>query len=232
MWEKEIIKIVNDKLSSTTFINQKVKDMYEFLFLNKKKDFDFFYFLIFSFKDSNENKGIMDLFLDIVKDSFYIEIDNYYILFYKEKLEIEIDRLLLSLSEDFSVNIRLFLSGKISFEKPDNFVEVFKAYKKVLDKDNYYYCSNKDLIMELYNKNKKILLKLKPIIINTILADHQLENLVYSFVSNDLNITKTAKDIYMHRNTINNKLDLIQKETQLNIRHFHDAMALLLLLSL
>ena len=86
--------------------------------------------------------------------------------------------------------------------------------------------------MELYNQDKALLKQIKPIIISKILTDHQLETLVYSFVKNDLNITKTAKDMYMHRNTINNKLDLIQRETQLNIRHFNDAMALLLLLSL
>lgn len=232
MWEKETIKLVNDKLSSTIFINQKSKDMYEFLFLGEKKNYDNFFFLIFSFKNSNESQEIMNFFLEIIAGSFYIEIENYYILFYNKNLDLEIDKLILTLSEDFSVAISLFASGKVSFANPNNFHEIFKVYKKYLDKDNFYYCSNRDLIMELYNKDKNILLKLKPIIISKILSDHQLVNLVYSFVNNDLNITKTAKDIYMHRNTINNKLDLIEKETKLNIRHFHDAMALLLLLSL
>lgn len=232
MWEKKIVNVVKEKIASPTYINKLAKDMYEFLFLEEKKEFENFYFLILSIKNSNEKQVIMDFFLDIISGSFYIEIENYFVLFYNLKLDIEIDKLILSLSEDFSVNIRLFSSGKVSFENPNNFYEIYQIYKKYLDKDNLYYCSNKELIMELYNKDNDSLLRIKPIIISKVLADHQLENLVYAFVNNNLNITKTAKDIYMHRNTINNKLDLIYKETKLNIRHFHDAMALLLLLSL
>ncbi|MDD2681324.1 MAG: helix-turn-helix domain-containing protein [Bacilli bacterium] len=232
MWEKEIINNIKAKISSKTFISQVTKEMYEFLFFGKEKEFDNFYFFIFSFKNKREAQDILSFFLDFIKDSFYIEVENYYVLFYNIKIDIEIDKLILSLSEDFSINIRVFSSGNVSFKNRRNFFQIFKVYIQYLDKENIYYCSNKELIMELYNQDKALLKQIKPIIISKILTDHQLETLVYSFVKNDLNITKTAKDMYMHRNTINNKLDLIQRETQLNIRHFNDAMALLLLLSL
>jgi len=43
---------------------------------------------------------------------------------------------------------------------------------------------------------------------------------------NNLNVTKTASEVYMHRNTINNKLDYIKKETGMNIQEFKDAVSM------
>ena len=40
---------------------------------------------------------------------------------------------------------------------------------------------------------------------------------------NDLNISTTAKNTYMHRNTVNYKLEQIKDETGLDIRRFKDA---------
>lgn len=232
MWNKEIIKTVEEKLSAKIVLNESTKQMYEFLFLNKEKNFEDFYFLILPYTNKSSYKDIINFLLEIIDGSFYIEVENNFILFYKGNLDIELNQLILSLSEDFSVSIRIFSSGKVSFHDNFGFIGIYQAYKLYLNKSNNYYCSNKDLIMELYNKDKQMLSKLKPVILNKVLVDHQLENLVYAFVKNNLNITKTAKDTYMHRNTINNKLDLITKETGLNIRQFYDAMALLLLLSL
>ena len=41
-----------------------------------------------------------------------------------------------------------------------------------------------------------------------------------------LNVSKTASFVYMHRNSINNKLDLIEKETGLNIQLFNEAVTM------
>ena len=47
---------------------------------------------------------------------------------------------------------------------------------------------------------------------------------------NDLNVCKTANYVYMHRNTINNKLITIKEETGLDIQKFQDAVMLYVLL--
>lgn len=43
------------------------------------------------------------------------------------------------------------------------------------------------------------------------------------FLANNLNISETARKLYLHRNTLINKLDKIEKETGLNLRNFEDA---------
>lgn len=43
---------------------------------------------------------------------------------------------------------------------------------------------------------------------------------------NDLNVSKTASAVYMHRNTVINKLDVIKKTSGLDIQRFYDAIAM------
>ncbi|MCF0146280.1 MAG: helix-turn-helix domain-containing protein [Eubacterium sp.] len=47
---------------------------------------------------------------------------------------------------------------------------------------------------------------------------------VNCFLDNNLNIAETARQLYVHRNTLLYRIDQIQRETGLDIRQFHDAM--------
>ena len=46
---------------------------------------------------------------------------------------------------------------------------------------------------------------------------------VNAFFDNDLNLTATARQLYIHRNTLNYRLDKIKKELGLDLRNFRDA---------
>ena len=43
------------------------------------------------------------------------------------------------------------------------------------------------------------------------------------FFRNDLNITAASKELFIHRNTLNYRLDKIKRETGLDLRTFQDA---------
>jgi len=47
---------------------------------------------------------------------------------------------------------------------------------------------------------------------------------VNAFFENDLNISETARKMYLHRNTLGYRLDKIQKNTGLDVRRFDDAL--------
>ena len=47
---------------------------------------------------------------------------------------------------------------------------------------------------------------------------------VYSFFDNNLNISETARQLYIHRNTLVYRLEKIQKKTGLDVRVFDDAL--------
>ena len=56
-----------------------------------------------------------------------------------------------------------------------------------------------------------------------ILSDEDMMSTAEEFLSNSLNISETARVLYMHRNTLMYRLDKIERSMGLNIRKFADA---------
>lgn len=58
---------------------------------------------------------------------------------------------------------------------------------------------------------------------NSVFNDEEMINTAEEFLENSLNVSETARNLFMHRNTLIYRLDKIEKETGLNIRNFSDA---------
>ena len=76
------------------------------------------------------------------------------------------------------------------------------------------------------------MVNLKRCILKDILNDSQLEKIIYAFFDSNLNASKTSQLVYMHRNTINNKLDYIKKETSIDLTTFIGSMAMYILMKI
>ncbi|MFA6860413.1 MAG: helix-turn-helix domain-containing protein [Clostridia bacterium] len=68
--------------------------------------------------------------------------------------------------------------------------------------------------------------------IKTVLSDEELLQMAEHFFKNNLNISKSSKTGFMHRNTLIYRLDKIQSLTGLNLRNLEDAVIFLNLLSI
>ncbi len=83
---------------------------------------------------------------------------------------------------------------------PENLINCFsemnyESYKKVIDHAN----------------------------IQMILNDEELMNTIYAFFENSLNTSVTSSKTFMHRNTLNYRLDKVKKLTGLNLKLFEHA---------
>ena len=56
-----------------------------------------------------------------------------------------------------------------------------------------------------------------------IFDDKEMVDTAEEFLENSLNVSETARKRYLHRNTLNYRLDKIEKSTGLNIRKISDA---------
>ncbi|MDO4260841.1 MAG: helix-turn-helix domain-containing protein [Eubacteriales bacterium] len=54
--------------------------------------------------------------------------------------------------------------------------------------------------------------------------DEEILTTVYQFMENDLNLSETSRQLYVHRNTLVYRLEKLQKTIGLDIRQFEDAM--------
>lgn len=53
--------------------------------------------------------------------------------------------------------------------------------------------------------------------------DDTLCETINIFLKNNLNVLQTARQMFVHRNTLNYRLSMIQKQTGINVRTFHGA---------
>lgn len=130
--------------------------------------------------------------------------------------------------DDSGINICVYKSNKLSTY--NDYEIVNNIFNKYNTKINEAFITNRMLIEEMFNNNLDDLETFKPIILNRIEHDNKLYEIVNGMFINNLNVCKTANYVYMHRNTINNKLNVIKEETGLDIQNFQDAVMLYVLI--
>lgn len=199
------------------------KLFYDYLIYQKHK-LNNFNFCILKSSDLPTVKKFIN---DVIGEVILLEYDNYLILLYQNELDIPPLTLKGILNEDYYIDVEVFEGFKI--ESCSSLLLVFSYYRYYLSSLNK---SNlRDLIFALSSKNTKDLRELKPIVMKKLNNDSQIEKLINGMFDNNLNVSKTSQEVYMHRNTINNKLNLIKEETSLDVQNFKDAMAMYLLLN-
>lgn len=108
-----------------------------------------------------------------------------------------------------------------SFKSAQSYIEIGKRYnlqnriynnESLLFEKTIYNVSF-DVKEEIYNKFNDKLSKL----------DNEMINTVEEFLNDGLNISETAKKLYIHRNTLIYRLDKILKDTGYDIRDFRQA---------
>ncbi len=74
------------------------------------------------------------------------------------------------------------------------------------------------------NKIQEFLTMLLDSAYDEILKDEEIMSTAEAFLNNDLNVSETARALYLHRNTLIYRIDKIKKLTGMDIRKFNDAL--------
>ena len=196
-------------------------------YLNKKKEFEFYVLNIN--KTNNDYQEIIDVFLEGIINAYIYENNNYTIVV-SNVMNPDVNQLVNAIIEDFGYKLKVFKSNKILTEHIDDFKTLKKLYFKYQEYINDNFVNIQKLVQTILEKDSNDLTYIRPIILRKINSDPKLYEIVNGMFVNDLNVCKTANYVYMHRNTINNKLITIKEETGLDIQKFQDAVILYVLL--
>ncbi len=140
------------------------------------------------------------------------------------------DRLLLKSLFDFELKEDVFIFNELSKSECQliendfgiTMTVVFDGVDFVLDKiktipKGYY--SYPDFLLDLYNSGY----------VHEVQLDQELELTANTFLKYDKSINKTSEVLYLHRNTLNYRLDRIKKITGLDLKSFKGAFVFYLL---
>ena len=194
----------------------------EYLF--KKKHFEF-YILNIS-KNNPSYNDIITVFRDSLATSFLMDSNEEYTIILSTIVNNDINQIVNAIVLDFGIKLKVFKSNFIEV-KNFNYLDTLKyLYFKNYKYFNQSFVTVKDLALTILDKNHKDMKILKPILLNTVLNDNKMYEIVNGMFINNLNACKTADYVYMHRNTVNNKINLLKEETGLDIKSFKDAVIL------
>ena len=143
-----------------------------------------------------------------------IEKDNCCIIKYNYDNQRDIYDLLISFSNENIVNMTCYIS---SLQESNNENEIVIGMKLLEKLPAGIYNLKEGLLNAKNVDNPKFIL-------DTILFSTGIdEDFIKQFVFNDLNISKASKSMYIHRNTLNYKLDKLLELSTFDLRCFLDS---------
>lgn len=169
-----------------------------------------------------ENKEkVSDFFTDLFSISYIYEVNNTFVYKLVSDENYMLEDIFDSLLVDFGFNISIFETNYVQKES-----DVYQLLDIYIRFNKRSYANISSLVMDLMKEDQKALFTIRNIVMYQIDKDSDLKNIILAMYKNDLNVSKTASSVYMHRNTVINKLDLIKKTSGMDVQKFYDAIAL------
>ena len=154
---------------------------------------------------------------EVTKDVLVIEDTEYY-----SEDPINYDDLFELMSNDFDGAITMYIEPYSKSEFP--FFEEMKTLIKLVPSRQYYF---EDIIPYTVLNRHPLQNKIKQYISDSVKIE--VIETVISFIVNNMNSSQSAKKLYMHRNTLNYRIDNFIEKTHINVREFKGANAIYML---
>ncbi|MFA6842948.1 MAG: helix-turn-helix domain-containing protein [Bacilli bacterium] len=181
-------------------------------------------FIIVDCKKNINIDNIYTFFSDLLETD-YEEKGQSRIYYVNPEKKYNLENIMDTVNLDFNANVSVFESNVIYNDNDMNtLISLYHKYHQLS------YSNISLLTLEIIRIGFEDINVIKPIILHCINKDTQLESVVLGMFDNNLNVSKTAHTVFMHRNTVINKLNYIKKETGLDLQNFTDAVVMFALI--
>lgn len=194
----------------------------EFLFNNKPTPFVKKTKLIVYKAKETDNDIINNIIKDVYSDVVTIKLNESVLVFIGGKYDINIHDLFVTISDDFGYEIYvhdgIYINSNLTNRDIIEYVNIYDKAKHIM---------YMDIAEVALNVKEEDYFKFLDIISRSnftyIYKDVITIDIIEALLKNNLNVLQTSKLLYLHRNSILNKIDIIYKETGLNIQKFTNA---------
>ncbi|MCR5705316.1 MAG: helix-turn-helix domain-containing protein [Acholeplasmatales bacterium] len=175
-------------------------------------------YILIKAKSNILSPELNDFFIGLLGNNIKIEDNNGLLTIYHSYENTDdIYDTLAGLTQEYDQNVYAYISRKDFNE--DNYNIISNYFIETDLKTNLY--KEHELLMELVLEGKRE--GLDHIALGSFYQTPSMIETLKAFLENDMNTSKTANAIYMHRNTLINKLDRFVSQTGYDIKKFSDA---------
>ncbi len=216
-------------------LDKSIQTIYDYIYENAKYPFKTKKVQVFIYQSNSEDANMIDELLEsMLKGYKAINIYDYKLCFYEENVSEKLKEIMNSLSFDLGYVIKIHelfgINDKIEGSLLMRYIAIFNENKTLKSKDYSHFT---DMIMEVTTLEQLKLLKtIKTTLFDEYFNNQAIRDMILVMINNDLNVSSSAKLLYMNRNSLINKLDSFYKETGLNLQRFTHACAIYFLMQI
>ena len=153
-------------------------------------------------------KGLIGNYIDPIFNNQVLTV------FFDIECDVNFEEIIQNLNEDFYVPSVLFESSELYVDK-NEYLSFIYENKKILLEANRLYILESDLVKQKIQSD--VLCKN---ILKNFYEDFEMRKIVKTYLEYDMNSSKAADELYMHRNTLMYKIDSFIKTTGYDIKKF------------
>ena len=183
--------------------------MYKYLIIECKKH------------EQQDDSMIISLFSEFVDFTHVKTTDHQIILYYEQNIDISFKDVILNVMSDTLTDLRLYASYHYATEfERDQQLEFVRKQLKDIQFAQYFYLDDKVLLKHNLNHLTE---ELKKHILRKFTYDQMMLGSIKVYLESNQNSSLAAKNLYIHRNTLIQRLDKFKEVTGFDVRDFNDA---------
>lgn len=192
--------------------------MYKFIVIESKLNIDQYESMLLS---------LFSEFIDIDKVDKY---DHQLIIYFNHDLEHSLKDVIINLSQDTLVDFRLYESHRyILKEDLERSLDFIKNKLKTISFNLYTYLDDHIIMLHFIDHLDK---SFKAFVFGKFMYDQIMLETIKTFLEHNQNVGLAAKALYVHRNTLTQRLDKFYQTTGFDVRKFMDGLIVYHLLRL
>ncbi|MFP4177774.1 MAG: PucR family transcriptional regulator [Acholeplasmataceae bacterium] len=172
---------------------------------------------------------ILSLFAEDIAIDGTEETERSLVLFYQHETDASFLDIVLNIMSDTFVDLRIYVSHTFpSVEARDAQLDFVKRLLARIDFNRYVYLDDRVLVKENLHRIDR---EIRSFMLRKYADDQAMKETIKSYLEANQNMSVTAKRLFLHRNTLNQRIDKFQQVTGFDPRRFTDAFLIYHLIS-
>lgn len=163
---------------------------------------------------------ITDLFSGTINTKIeFLFHEKELVMIFEQFEEIDFRELISGINSDLYLSIMLFESKK--FQTKEELMKYLSYITPKILPEGEEYLSEQVLLLS--QANLPVLEEMRKLVFKEFIQDYEMLHIVKVFIENNMNTSLASKKLFMHRNTLINKIDKFISITSYDVKTFKDA---------
>jgi len=143
------------------------------------------------------------------------------IIYYQNETDIQFKDIILNMMSDILSDLRIYVSHRFeSLEELEAHLIFIQKYMKSINFNQFVYLDDKVILKTLVHEP---VVTYKKIFLRKYATDHHMIETIKTYLECNQNMSEAAKELYMHRNTLIQRIDKFHQITGFDVKKFNDA---------